>query len=230
MSRAQTKVKKSTKGISGRESQAKRRERMAEVVALLQHYYPDAHCALHYTNPLELLIATILSAQCTDERVNKVTADLFRKYPDVESYAEAKLEDLEDDVRSTGFFRNKAKNIQSCCQQLLKDHGGQVPRELAHLTQLAGVGRKTANVVLGNAFQIPSGVVVDTHVTRLSNRLGFVRGKDAVKIEKELVELLPQEHWINFSHWLIHHGRNVCRARKADCEKCFLFELCPRRL
>ena len=230
MSRSQTRNKKVGKALAGRESLAKRRERMGEVVSLLERYYPNAHCALNYSTPVELLIATILSAQCTDERVNKVTERLFKKYPDLEGYAQAKLSDLEEDIRSTGFFRNKAKNIQSCCRQLLQAHNGEVPQDLDQLTQLAGVGRKTANVVLGNAFQIPSGVVVDTHVTRLSNRLGFVRGKDAVKIERELVEMVPKEHWINFSHWLIHHGRTVCRARKADCEKCFLFELCPRRL
>ena len=230
MSRSQTRKKKVGKALAGRESLAKRRERMGEVVSLLERYYPNAHCALNYSTPVELLIATILSAQCTDERVNKVTERLFKKYPDLEGYAQAKLSDLEEDIRSTGFFRNKAKNIQSCCRQLLQAHNGEVPQDLDQLTQLAGVGRKTANVVLGNAFQIPSGVVVDTHVTRLSNRLGFVRGKDAVKIERELVEMVPKEHWINFSHWLIHHGRTVCRARKADCEKCFLFELCPRRL
>lgn len=228
-SKKKTKTK-ARKKATGRESLEKRRGRAEEVVALFERYYPEAHCALDYTTPAELLIATILSAQCTDVRVNKVTAQLFKKYPKVADYAEADLAELEEDVRTTGFFRNKAKNIKSCCQQLIEVHGGQVPKDLDALTQLAGVGRKTANVVLGNAFNISSGVVVDTHVTRLSNRLGFVKGKDAVKIERELNELVPKEHWIMFSHWLIHHGRNVCRARKADCEKCFLFELCPRRL
>ena len=223
-------TKKVPKKAAGRESKEKRRARAQEVVTLFERYYPDAHCALNYRSPVELLIATILSAQCTDERVNKVTAQLFKKYPNVQAYADVDVAELEEDVRTTGFFRNKAKNIKSCCQQLIDLHGGKVPKDLDSLTQLAGVGRKTANVVLGNAFNISSGVVVDTHVTRLSNRLGFVKGKDAVKIERELNELVPKNHWIMFSHWLIYHGRNVCRARKADCEKCFLFELCPRRL
>jgi len=176
-----------------------------------------------------LLIATILSAQCTDERVNIVTETLFRKYPTPKDYAEADIKELEEDVRTTGFFRNKAKNIKACCQALVERHGSLVPEDLDQLVALAGVGRKTANVVLGNAFNIASGVVVDTHVTRLSNRLGLVKGSNAEILERELNELVPQEHWVMFSHWLISHGRAVCKARKAQCEKCFVEQLCPQR-
>ena len=215
---------------TGQKSQQKRQQRVGQVVALFKRHYPNAKCSLSYSNPLELLVATILSAQCTDERVNKVTSELFKKYSEVNDYANAPVEELEEAIHTTGFFRNKAKNIKSCCQQLREFHGGAVPQNLEALTQLAGVGRKTAHVVLGNAFNMSSGVVVDTHVTRLSNRLGFVKGKNAVKIEKELNKLIPKQHWITFSHWLIHHGRNVCRARKADCENCFLLDICPQRL
>jgi endonuclease-3 len=186
-------------------------------------------CALNYSTAEELLIATILSAQCTDERVNQVTESLFKKYPSLQSFAEAKLEDLEVDIRPTGFYKNKAKNIIHCCKTLLQEFGGQLPKTVEEMTQLGGVGRKTANVVLGNAFNIASGVVVDTHVTRLSNRLGWVKGRDAVKIEMQLNELVPKKYWVVFPHWMITHGRAVCKARKPRCEECFLEELCPKK-
>ncbi|MAE73225.1 MAG: endonuclease III [Bdellovibrionaceae bacterium] len=213
----------------GRESKVAKKQRILELISLFQHYYPEAHCALNFSTPHELLIATILSAQCTDERVNIVTETLFRKYPTPKDYAEADIKELEEDVRTTGFFRNKAKNIKACCQALVERHGSLVPEDLDQLVALAGVGRKTANVVLGNAFNIASGVVVDTHVTRLSNRLGLVKGSNAEILERELNELVPQEHWVMFSHWLISHGRAVCKARKAQCEKCFVEQLCPQR-
>lgn len=200
-----------------------------ETIRLLEKYYPSAHCALNFTNPLELLIATILSAQCTDERVNQVTPKLFARYKSAQDYAEANLSEIEEQIRSTGFYKNKAKSIKECCQRLVQEHGGGVPQRLEDLVQLKGVGRKTANVVLGNAFGIPSGVVVDTHVTRLSHRLGLSRAKTAEKIEEDLLKIIPQEKWILFSHLLIFHGRQVCKARKPRCEVCFLFELCPRK-
>lgn len=213
----------------GRESKENKLKRLGEVTRLLKKYYPDAHCALNFENPLQLLIATILSAQCTDERVNIVTEKLFVKYPDVHAYANAEVEELEKDIHSTGFYKNKAKNIKSCCQTLVKKHDGIVPKDLNQLVDLAGVGRKTANVVLGNAFNIASGVVVDTHVTRLSNRLGFVKGKNAEILERELGVLVPQKNWIMFPHWLISHGRKVCKARKPQCHVCFLDDDCPKR-
>ncbi len=205
------------------------KRRALDVAEGLARLYPDAECALNYSSPLELLVAVILSAQCTDERVNIVTRDLFRRYRTAADYANAPLEELEQVIRSTGFYRNKAKNIQGCCRALLEKHGGQVPKTLPELVALDGVGRKTANVVLGTAFGIPSGVVVDTHVTRLSNRLGLTKHKsDAVKIEHDLAALLPPEEWINFSHRLIWHGRRVCVARKPRCEACGLAEICPQ--
>lgn len=206
------------------------RQRARKIVGLLLRYYPEAHCALEHSNPEQLLIATILSAQCTDERVNQVTKKLFVKYPDLQAFAEADLSELESDIRPTGFFRNKARNIQNCCRQLVNEMNGRIPQEMEKLVGLPGVGRKTANVVLGNSFGLTSGIVVDTHVTRLSHRLGLVRSKTPEKIEQELMKLIPKKHWIQFSHWLIHHGRQVCRARKPACEKCFLFEVCPRLL
>ncbi len=195
----------------------------------LRKEYPDAECALVHDSPLELLIATILSAQCTDARVNIVTKDLFRKYRTAADFARAPLAKLEEAVKSTGFFRNKAKNIQGCCRKLVEDHGGEVPQDMDALVKLPGVGRKTANVVLGTAFGIASGVVVDTHVTRLSNRLGLTKHKsDAVKIERDLMALLPEKEWVDFSHRLIHHGRRVCTARKPNCDACTLERICPR--
>jgi endonuclease-3 len=201
----------------------------AIVLKLLPRYYPDAHCALDHKNAFELLIATILSAQCTDERVNIVTKGLFAKYPTPEKMAKAKQEDLEELIRSAGFYKNKAKNIKACAQALVETHHGQVPDKMEDLVALAGVGRKTANVVLGNAFDIASGIVVDTHVTRLSNRLGWVKGEDAVAIEKRLCEFVPKDHWIKLSHELIFHGRQICKARKPLCERCFLLEHCPQK-
>lgn len=197
---------------------------------LLARYYPDAHCALNFTTPYELLVATILSAQCTDERVNMVTPALFKKFGTPQKMAKASLEEVEELIRSTGFYKNKAKNIVTCAQTLVEDHGGQVPQDLESLVALAGVGRKTANVVLGNAFGIPSGVVVDTHVTRLANRFGWVKTENAVAIERVLSKLIPEKDWIMLSHWLIAHGRAVCKARKPHCEKCFLESECPQRL
>ena len=211
-----------------RESQAAKVERTARIIAVLDRTYPGAHCELNFRNPLELLVATILSAQCTDKRVNIVTAELFKKYRSAQDFAAAPLTDLEEAVKSTGFYRNKAKNIQACCQMLVERFNGEVPRTMDELTPLAGVGRKTANVVLGNAFGINVGVVVDTHVTRLGNRLGLVKGTDAVKIEQELIKLVPQPQWTLFSHWLIWHGRRRCDARKPACAECEIRELCPQ--
>lgn len=190
--------------------------------------YADAECALVHKNAFELLIATILSAQCTDVRVNIVTPELFRRWPTPEHMAEAKPAELEKAIQSTGFFRNKARNILGCCRKLVDEHGGEVPRTLEELVKLPGIGRKTANVVLGTAFEIPSGVVVDTHVTRLCWRLGLTKHTNAVKIEHDLMKLLPEEEWINFSHRLIHHGRRICNARKPLCGECVLLEICPR--
>jgi len=201
--------------------------RVAAVLDGLDQLYPDARCELDFGNPLQLLIATILSAQCTDQRVNMVTPALFAKYPDAASLAAAPQDDLEEMIRSTGFYRNKAKSIHACCADIVAKHGGQVPRTLEELTALHGVGRKTANVVLGNAFGIP-GLVVDTHVTRLANRLGLVREKDAVKIEFALMPIVPRERWTVFSHWLILHGRRVCNARKPMCSTCPIAPHCPR--
>ncbi len=210
------------------ESTEARRQRTAVVIAALQRAYPGAHCELNYSSPLELLIATILSAQCTDKRVNLVTAELFQRYRTARDFAEAPPADLEQAVRSTGFYRNKARNIQACCRKLVERHGGEVPRTMAELTSLDGAGRKTANVVLGNAFNINVGVVVDTHVARLSQRLGLTRQTTPERIEQELMKLVPHEQWAQFSHWLIWHGRRRCDARKPDCAGCELRTLCPR--
>jgi len=211
-----------------RETAAARKERTLKIIAALQRTYPNAHCELNFSNPLQLLVATILSAQCTDKRVNLVTAELFKKYRSAKDFADAPLAEIEAAVKSTGFFRNKAKNIQACCVILVEKFGGEVPRTMEELHALAGVGRKTANVVLGNAFGINVGVVVDTHVTRLSNRLGLAKGTDAVKLEQELMKLVPQPQWALFSHWLIWHGRRRCDARKPDCVNCEIQKLCPQ--
>ncbi len=192
----------------------------------LAKLYPYAHCELNFTNPLQLLIATILSAQCTDVQVNKVTPALFEKYPDVRAFANASLPELESCIRSTGFFRNKAKNIIACCQAILKDHDGEVPADQDKLTQLPGVGRKTANVVLGNAFDIP-GITVDTHVGRLSRRLALTTHEDPVKVELDLMALLPPKEWTIFSHRMIFHGRRICLARNPKCADCTLRKFCP---
>ena len=203
-------------------------EHTGEIVRRLKNEYPDAHCALTHTNAFELLIATILSAQCTDDRVNLVTANLFRKYSSPRDYAEAAPEELEADIHSTGFYRNKAKNIQSTCQRIIEDFGGEIPQTMDELLTLNGVARKTANVVLGNAFGIASGVVVDTHVSRLSQRLGVTAETAPEKIEKDLSELVPCEDWILFPHLLISHGRKICQARKPKCGECVLNDVCPK--
>jgi endonuclease III len=200
----------------------------AQVVRLLRKEYPDAKCSLSFTNPLELLVATVLSAQCTDERVNLVTKDLFRKYRSATDYARTPDAELEKDIQSTGFFRNKAKNIQNCCRLLMEQYDGQVPQDLEQLVELPGIGRKTANVILGTAFGIPSGVVVDTHVARLSQRLGLSRHKDPEKIEADFMAVLPEKEWIIFSHRMIQHGRRICMARKPKCEECTLNSICPK--
>ena len=211
-----------------RESTAAKKERTMKIIAALQQTYPGAHCELNFSSPLQLLVATILSAQCTDKRVNMVTAELFKKYRSAKDFADAPLAEIEAAVKSTGFFRNKAKNIKACCAALVEKFGGEVPRTMDELHALAGVGRKTANVVLGNVFGLNAGVVVDTHVTRLSNRLGLTKETDAVKIEHELMKLVPQPQWALFSHWLIWHGRRRCDARKPDCANCEIHNLCPR--
>jgi endonuclease-3 len=200
----------------------------ARVVRQLRRHYPDAQCALDFGNPLELLVATILSAQCTDQRVNLVTKDLFRSYPSAADYATARLGQLERDIQSTGFFRNKAKSIKGCCEVLVEEHDGEVPRDMDVLVGLPGIGRKTANVVLGTAFGIASGVVVDTHVGRLSRRMGLTEEKDPVKIERDLMQQIPKKEWIDFGHRMIHHGRRICTARKPKCDECPLASFCPR--
>ena len=198
------------------------------VLKLLKKNYPYAHCALSFNNAYELLIATILSAQCTDVRVNKVTPELFKHYPNSKRMTKAPVEEIEELIKSTGFFRNKAKNIKACCELLVNNHQGVVPKTLDELCALPGVGRKTANVVLGNAYHIASGVVVDTHVMRLANRFGWVKIKDAVKIEAILNKMCPQTDWIQLSHYLIAHGRSICVARSPKCSLCFLQDACPK--
>ena len=210
-----------------RESFANLQARTKKIIAGLRKTYPDAHCELTYSNPLELLIATILSAQCTDKRVNMVTAELFKKHRSAADFASAPLSELEQDIKSTGFFRNKAKNIQACCRKLLERHGGAVPGTMEELIHLDGVGRKTANVVLGNAFGVNVGVVVDTHVARLSQRLGLTKQKQPEKIEEDLMKLVPRGQWTLLSHWLIWHGRRRCDARRPDCVQCEIRKVCP---
>jgi endonuclease III len=200
----------------------------AKIARRLAQEYPDATCSLDFDSPLELLVATILSAQCTDVRVNQVTKSLFRKYPTAAHYARAKLTELERDIQSTGFFRAKAKSLQNCCRGLLERYEGQVPRQMEQLVELPGVGRKTANVVLGTAYGIAVGVVVDTHVGRISRRLGLSREKAPEKVEKDLMEQFPSKQWIALSHRLIHHGRRCCTARNPNCPACPLLSLCPR--
>jgi endonuclease-3 len=203
------------------------RRRAARIVRALARAYPEARCALDYKNPLQLLIATILSAQCTDVRVNLVTPALFARFPDAASFATADPRELERLIHSTGFFRNKARNIIACCQRLVHEHGGAVPGTMETLVSLPGVGRKTANVVLGNAFNVP-GITVDTHVGRLSRRLGLSTHMDPVKVERDLMNLLPPKEWTMFSHRTIFHGRQVCHARKPNCDGCVLAKWCPR--
>jgi len=232
VTRGRSSKSRATKGAPARPARRPRRRppdpaRVRALLEILDRTYPDARCALEFRSPLELLIATILSAQCTDARVNKVTPELFTRYPDAAALAAASQADLEALVRSTGFFRNKARAIRECCADIVAKHGGVVPNTLEQLTQLRGVGRKTANVVLGNAYGVP-GVVVDTHVTRLAHRLGLTPESDAVKIEFALMPIVPRERWTKFSHWLILHGRRTCVARKPHCSVCPLVPHCPR--
>jgi endonuclease-3 len=205
----------------------KKTERVAEILVQLKRMYPKAKCSLDFTNPFELLIATMLSAQSTDVRVNIVTKSLFRKYPDPQSFAKASQVEMERDVKQTGFFRNKAKAVIAASQAIVEKHNGEVPRTMEELTALPGVGRKTANVVLSNAFNAPVGIVVDTHVTRVSGRLGLTANFDAVKIEEDLMKLIPKKEWTNYSHRIIYHGREICIARKPKCAICDLNALCP---
>ena len=204
------------------------KERAANIRKILRKTYPNAKCALNFSTPLELLIATILAAQCTDERVNIVTKSLFKKYCTAVDYAKAPAEELQNDIRSTGFFRNKARSIQKCCATIVEKHGGKVPSTIEELTQLAGVGRKTANVVLGECFGTP-GIIVDTHVLRLTQRMKLSAHDDPVKVEFDLQKLVPQKDWTHFSHWMTWHGRKVCSARKPNCPRCPIAEYCPSR-
>jgi endonuclease-3 len=203
------------------------RERVAQLVKAWPKVYPNAHCELDFRNPLQLLVATILSAQCTDKRVNMVTPTLFKKYRTAEDYANAPQVEFENAIKSTGFYRNKTKSIRAAMRAIADEHNGEVPDTMEELRALPGVGRKTANVVLGNAFNKNEGIVVDTHVARLSQRLGLTKHKDAEKIERDLMKLVPREHWTDWSHWLIWHGRRRCYARKPDCSRCEVFQLCP---
>jgi endonuclease-3 len=203
--------------------------RVRQIIAGLQQAYPAAQCELGHTNPLELLVATILSARCTDKQVNRVTPDLFKNYRTAADYALADRKQFQEDIKSLGFFHNKAKSIQACCRQLVERYQGQVPRTMAELTQLAGVGRKTANVILGNAFGLNEGIAVDTHVARLSTRLRLTSAKDPEKIEQALMRLVPKDQWTMFNHWLIWHGRRRCHARRPDCAGCEIRQLCPAR-
>lgn len=208
------------------ETSEEKRNRLAEILILLRREYPEAKCALHHENPVQLLVATILSAQCTDERVNSVTPALFQKYPDAAAFAAAKGEELEQDIHSTGFFRNKARNIMECCAALVADHGGEVPQEMDVLTTLAGVGRKTANVVRGACFDLPA-ITVDTHCGRLSRRLGLTTQTDPEKVEEDLQALIPERDWWFFSSAIIRHGRVICESRRPRCHRCVLSGLCP---
>jgi endonuclease III len=202
-------------------------EQIRAITSELWRLYPDAKCSLNFSNPLELLIATQLSAQCTDERVNIVTRELFQKYRSVEDYATLSQEELEQDIRSTGFYRNKAKNIRAACQRIITDYNGEVPRTMAELLTLPGVARKTANVVLGNAFGIIDGFVIDTHIGRLARRFGWTTYDDPVKVEQDLMRLVPRQDWLDLSHLMILHGRAICQSRKPFCEQCSLAKLCP---
>ncbi len=205
-----------------------KKQQTDEVIKRLKKMYPDAHCALNHNNAFELLVATIMSAQCTDDRVNIVTATLFRKYRTPQDYVEVELEELTNDIKSINFFNNKAKNIQATSQKIVENFNGEVPKSMDELLTLNGVARKTANVVLGNAFGIASGVVVDTHVSRLSQRLGLTTETTPEKIEKDLAETVPKKDWVMFPHWMIFHGRQVCNARKPKCDECKLAEICPK--
>jgi endonuclease-3 len=213
-----------------RESAARKKQRVTKIIAALKKAYPQACCALEHASPLELLIATILSAHCSDRQVNLVTKDLFCKYRTAKDYARADPTEFQEDIRSIGLFRNKTKSILTACQAIVKDFGGQVPRTMDELLTLSGVARKTANVVLGNAFGVSAGVVVDTHVFRLANRLDLTKWSkvgQSHKVEQDLMALVPKRQWTMFAHWLIFHGRSVCTARKADCDHCVIRKLCP---
>jgi endonuclease-3 len=213
--------------MAKRESLEELKARTREVIRRLKRTYPGAKCSLNHSNPFELLVATILSAQCTDERVNMVTADLFRKYRKPEDYLKVPPRELEKDIQSTGFFRNKTKSLQGTAKVLTEQYGGEVPHTMDELLELPGVARKTANVVLGNAFDIHAGVVVDTHVTRLSHRLGFTQQKTAEKIELDLIEIVPKKDWVIFPHLMIYHGRKICKARNPLCAECAVEKQCP---
>ena len=215
------------KPITKKGQKAQKEERVSQILANLQRLYPDARCALEYETPVQLVVATILSAHCTDVRVNMVTPGLFKRYPDAKAFARANPSELETLIQSTGFFRNKAANIIACCQELVAVHGGLVPKTIEELVPLAGVGRKTANVVLGNAFGVP-GITVDTHVGRLSRRMGLTQETQPVKVETELMEQIPQPLWTIFSHRMIYHGRQVCDAKKPRCGSCALASICPQ--
>jgi endonuclease-3 len=205
---------------------AERKARVAEILATLDRMFPSVTCALHHSNPWELLVATILSAQCTDERVNKVTPGLFRKYPTIRDFAAVRPEVLAEDIRSTGFFNNKAKSVTGAATTILREFGGEIPRTMEQMLTIPGAARKTANVVLGTAFGIPAGVVVDTHVQRISRRLDLTKKTEPVKIEQDLMKIIPQNKWILFSHQVIHHGRSLCVARKPKCSDCPLDPIC----
>ena len=213
-----------------KESLGIKKKRTKKIIYLLKKEYPDAKCSLNFRNPLELMIATILSAQCTDVRVNIVTQSLFKKYRKAEDCANVSQKELEEDIKSTGFFRNKTKSIRLACQKMVEKFNGKVPRTMEDLLYLNGIGRKTANVILGNAYGIPSGIAVDTHVTRISKRLGLSYSKTAEKIEQDLMQLVPKSDWILFPHLIIFHGRKICQARNPKCEKCVLNKICPSSL
>jgi endonuclease-3 len=202
------------------------KNKVKKIIDLLNKKYPEPQCALIHVSPWELLVATILSAQCTDKRVNMVTPNLFKKYPTIEAFANANIKELEDDIRSTGFYHNKAKNIIGCAKELLNTYKGIIPQSIEKLIKLPGVGRKTANVLLGNAFGINEGIVVDTHVSRLSQKIGLTKETDPEKIELDLIKIVDKKHWVNFSHWLILHGRETCIARRPKCNECIISTLC----
>jgi endonuclease III len=209
------------------ESLSQKQTRTGELIRRFKGAYPDARCSLNFSNPLELLVATVLSAQCTDARVNLVTTQLFKKYHTAVDYAAAPAEQLEEDIKSTGFYRNKAKALRACCTELVEQYAGEVPAEMAALVRLPGVGRKTANVILGNAYDLAQGIAVDTHVRRLAGRLGLTQQRDPDKIEQDLLQLVPRQDWVIFSHLLILHGRRVCSARAPHCPICPVNDLCP---
>ncbi len=223
-----SKTVKSSRRPVAKASLAKLKEQAARVIERLKADYPDATCALRHDTPFELLVATILSAQCTDVRVNMVTPELFRRWPTANEMADAPIQSIEKVIQSTGFFRNKAKNIRAMSQALVEQYDSEVPRELEQLVKLPGVGRKTANVVLGTAYGLATGVVVDTHVTRLSRRLGLTKHNDPVKIEQDLMVIVPENEWVDFSHRLIFHGRAICVARKPKCGECSMKSFCPK--